>query len=51
MPRSSDLQQWAGAILEIVKSSKLDIYAYINNHYARHGPESARQLIQKLGLV
>ena len=51
VPRSSDLQQWAGAILEIAKSSKLDIYAYVNNHYAGHGPESARQLIQKLGLV
>ena len=51
VPRSSDLQQWAGAILEIAKSSKLDIYAYVNNHYAGHGPESARRLIRELGLV
>ena len=51
MSRSNDLQQWAGAIIEIAKSSKLDIFAYINNHYAGHGPESARRLIQKLGLA
>ncbi len=50
VPRSSDLQQWAGAILEIARSSKLDIYAYANNHYAGHGPESVRRLIRELGL-
>ena len=48
VPRESELAQWAKAMKELAASSGMDVFAYINNHYAGHGPETASQLIKLL---
>ncbi len=37
--RTDDLQNWAGLFRQFV-SRNLKVYAYANNHYAGHGPDT-----------
>jgi uncharacterized protein YecE (DUF72 family) len=46
--RSRELEEWAVA-LATVPDSVSYIYGYVNNHFAGHSPESARQLQRLLG--
>jgi uncharacterized protein YecE (DUF72 family) len=46
--RRSELQQWAHWI-EKQRGRLREIYGYFNNHYAGHGPASARSLLAMLG--
>ena len=46
--RSREMEEWAHA-LATVPDSVTDIYGYVNNHFAGHSPESARQLQRLLG--
>ena len=39
--RTDDLQNWAGLFRQFV-SRNLKVYAYANNHYAGHGPETVK---------
>jgi uncharacterized protein YecE (DUF72 family) len=46
--RGRELEAWALA-LATVPQSVTDVYGYVNNHFAGHSPESARQLQRLLG--
>ena len=46
--RSRELEAWAVA-LATVPESVTNIYGYVNNHFAGHSPESARELQRLLG--
>lgn len=46
--RSRELEEWA-RVLATVPDEVTDIYGYVNNHFAGHSPESARQLQRLLG--
>jgi uncharacterized protein YecE (DUF72 family) len=46
--RSRDLEAWALA-LATIPASVTNVYGYVNNHFAGHSPESARQLQRLLG--
>jgi uncharacterized protein YecE (DUF72 family) len=46
--RSRELEAWARA-LATVPESVTNVYGYVNNHFAGHSPESARQLQRLLG--
>ena len=39
--RTDDLQNWAGLFRQFVSRS-LKVYAYANNHYAGHGPDTVK---------
>ena len=39
--RTDDLQNWAGVFRQLV-SRNLKVYAYANNHYAGHGPDTVK---------
>ena len=39
--RTDDLQNWAGLFRQFV-SRNLKVYAYANNHYAGHGPDTVK---------
>ncbi len=39
--RTDDLQNWAGLFRQFV-SRNLKIYAYANNHYAGHAPDTVK---------
>ena len=39
--RSDDLENWAGLFRQFV-SRNLKVYAYANNHYAGHGPDTVK---------
>lgn len=41
--RTRELETWAAAI-EPLAERGVDVYGYVNNHFAGHSPESARQL-------
>lgn len=47
--RREELARWA-AWIEARRQSLHTIYGYFNNHYAGHGPASARDLLTRLGL-
>ena len=46
--RSRELEAWALA-LATIPESVTDVYGYVNNHFAGHSPESARNLQRLLG--
>ena len=39
--RTDDLRNWAGLFRQFV-SRNLKVYAYANNHYAGHGPDTVK---------
>ena len=39
--RTDDLQNWAELFRQLV-SRNLKVYAYANNHYAGHGPDTVK---------
>ena len=41
--RTVELEQWAAALWPLV-AKKVSVYGYINNHFAGHSPQSAREL-------
>lgn len=45
--RTRELEQWAGVIWPYPELGR-DVFGYVNNHFAGHSPESARQLQQLL---
>jgi uncharacterized protein YecE (DUF72 family) len=47
--RTKELEQWARALASI-PARAVEVYGYVNNHFAGHSPESARQLQRLLGL-
>ena len=47
--RDEDLAQWAARILELVPD-RPTVYAYFNNDYQGHSPESARRLQSLVGV-
>jgi uncharacterized protein YecE (DUF72 family) len=46
--RRAMITEWAEAIVGLAKKKDLTVYAYANNHFAGHGPETARQLIEEI---
>jgi uncharacterized protein YecE (DUF72 family) len=48
LDRRRDLEAWALA-LATVPGSVTKVYGYVNNHFAGHSPDSARQLQRLLG--
>lgn len=47
--RSRELEAWAGVLGPLARM-KVKVYGYVNNHFAGHSPESARELQRRLGL-
>ena len=41
--RARELEQWAGVLWPVIERG-MDAYVYINNHFAGHSPQSAREL-------
>ena len=41
--RASELEQWAGVLWPLTLKG-VSVYGYVNNHFAGHSPESAREL-------
>lgn len=41
--RSRELEGWAGVLWSLTERD-LDVYGYVNNHFAGHSPQSARDL-------
>jgi uncharacterized protein YecE (DUF72 family) len=41
--RTSELEQWAGVLWPLALKG-VSVYGYVNNHFAGHSPESAREL-------
>ena len=48
--RAREVEQWAGTI-EPAAEQGMDAYVYINNHFAGHSPQSARELQRLLRLT
>ena len=46
--RTRELESWAEAIADVAARG-LDVFGYINNHFAGHSPASARELMLLLG--
>jgi uncharacterized protein YecE (DUF72 family) len=46
--RSRELEQWAGVLATLAKV-RVKVYGYVNNHFAGHSPQSARELQRMLG--
>ena len=46
--RTRELEQWAGVIWPLAERG-IDVFGYVNNHFAGHSPQSARELQQLLG--
>ncbi len=46
--RGEEIRRWAEWI-ESVRERLREVYGYFNNHYAGHGPASARELLAALG--
>ena len=47
--RTRELEAWAAALRGL--AGRLDkVYGYVNNHFAGHSPESARELQRLLGM-
>jgi uncharacterized protein YecE (DUF72 family) len=47
--RSAELDAWT-AVIPILQAQVREIYGYVNNHFAGHGPGSARMLQRRLGM-
>lgn len=48
--RASELEQWAGVLWPLTLKG-VSVYGYVNNHFAGHSPESARELQRLLKQV
>jgi uncharacterized protein YecE (DUF72 family) len=48
--RTAELEQWARVLWPLVQK-RVAVYGYINNHFAGHSPQSARELQRALGQV
>lgn len=46
--RSRDVEGWADVLQRIARAGR-DAYGYVNNHYAGHSPQTARELQRALG--
>ena len=46
--RSRELEAWAGVIATLAKI-RVRVYGYVNNHFAGHSPQNARELQRRLG--
>jgi uncharacterized protein YecE (DUF72 family) len=46
--RTRELEQWAD-VLTTLSKVKVKVYGYVNNHFAGHSPQSARELQRMLG--
>jgi len=46
--RARELEVWATATLALMRKVT-SVHGYVNNHFAGHSPESARQLQRLLG--
>ena len=46
--RTGELEMWAAA-MRALASRRVDVYAYVNNHFAGHSPQSARELMRMVG--
>jgi uncharacterized protein YecE (DUF72 family) len=44
----SELEAWASVITDL-SARNVDVFGYINNHFAGHSPASARELMALLG--
>jgi uncharacterized protein YecE (DUF72 family) len=47
--RTQELEAWAGVLWPLAEL-KVKVYGYVNNHFAGHSPESARELQRLLGM-
>jgi uncharacterized protein YecE (DUF72 family) len=48
--RTAELEQWAGVLWPLLRKD-ISVFGYINNHFAGHSPQSARDLQRALGLT
>jgi uncharacterized protein YecE (DUF72 family) len=48
--RTQELEAWAGVLWPLAEL-KVRVYGYVNNHFAGHSPESARELQRLLGIT
>jgi uncharacterized protein YecE (DUF72 family) len=48
--RTAELEQWAGVLWALVQK-RVSVYGYVNNHFAGHSPQSARELQRMLRQV
>ena len=46
--RTAELEQWAGVLWPLALKG-VSVYGYVNNHFAGHSPQSARELQRALG--
>ena len=46
--RSREVELWGDALSRIVRAGR-DIYGYVNNHFAGHSPQTARELQRLVG--
>lgn len=46
--RTRELEAWAGVLWPLVQKT-VSVYGYVNNHFAGHSPQSARELQRLLG--
>jgi uncharacterized protein YecE (DUF72 family) len=47
--RSAELARWAAALPPLVDRG-IDVYGYVNNHYAGHSPASVRAFMELVGI-
>lgn len=47
--RTRELEMWAHVLLPLADERQIDVYGYVNNHFAGHSPASARELQRLLG--
>lgn len=48
--RTPELETWAGVLWPLAEL-EVRVYGYVNNHFAGHSPESARELQRLLGMT
>jgi uncharacterized protein YecE (DUF72 family) len=46
--RTREMELWAGVMLDMIERG-LDVYGYVNNHFAGHSPSSVRDLQRLVG--
>ncbi|HEX8904309.1 MAG TPA: DUF72 domain-containing protein, partial [Longimicrobiaceae bacterium] len=46
--RTEEIRSWAAVLREL---RGIDVYGYVNNHFAGHGPASARAIQRQLGIA
>jgi uncharacterized protein YecE (DUF72 family) len=46
--RTRELEEWAGVLRTLAKI-QVKVYGYVNNHFAGHSPQSARELQRMFG--